>query len=505
MSENPFLLEMLDIDKQFPGVKALNHAKLQLRAGTVHALMGENGAGKSTLMKCLFGIYTRDSGTVTMDGKPVTFTSPRDALDNGVAMVHQELNQVLRRNVMENVWLGRFPTNKLGIVDSKKMYAETKAVFERLEIDVDPRQTIGELSVSKRQMVEIGKAVSYNARILVLDEPTSSLTEDEVEHLFRIMKRLTAEGVGIIYISHKMDEILRISDEVTVMRDGQWIATKNAKDLTKEEIIRLMVGREMTNQFPPKNNQIGDVLLDVKDFSGRYEPTCHSVSFQLHRGEVLGVAGLVGSRRTELLNSLFGYFTKGGGEVTMNGQPISNATTDEARKNGFALITEERRATGIFAENTILFNSIIANVDSYGKPLLNAKKMDQDTDWVIEAIKVKTPSKKTHIRSLSGGNQQKVIIGRWLLTQPDVLLLDEPTRGIDVGAKYEIYQLILNLAEQGKGVMMVSSEMPELLGICDRILVMSNGRLAGIVERGKDFGDIPGEQETIMALAAKYV
>ena len=501
----PLLLEMMDIDKQFPGVKALDHARLQLRAGTVHALMGENGAGKSTLMKCLFGIYTRDSGTVTMDGKPVNFTSPRDALDNGVAMVHQELNQVLRRNVMENVWLGRFPTNRLGIVDSRKMYSETKAIFDRLEIDVDPKQTIGELSVSKRQMVEIGKAVSYNARILVLDEPTSSLTEDEVDHLFRIMKRLTSEGVGIIYISHKMDEILRISDEVTVMRDGQWIATRNASELTKEEIIRLMVGREMTNQFPPKNNTVGDVLLDVKDFSGRYEPTCHNVSFQLHRGEVLGVAGLVGSRRTELLNSLFGYFTKGGGEMVLEGRTISNTTTDEARRNGFALITEERRATGIFGENTILFNSIIANVDKYGKPLLSNRKMEQDTKWVIDSIKVKTPSQKTRIKSLSGGNQQKVIIGRWLLTQPDVLLLDEPTRGIDVGAKYEIYQLILNLAEQGKGVMMVSSEMPELLGICDRILVMSNGRLAGIVERGKDFGDIPGEQETILALAAKYV
>ena len=505
INSETFLLEMTDIDKSFPGVKALNRAKLQLRAGTVHALMGENGAGKSTLMKCLFGIYTRDSGTILMNGKPVTFTSPRDALDNGVAMVHQELNQVLRRNVMENVWLGRFPTTKLGMVDTKKMYADTRAIFEKLEIDIDPREIIGTLSVSKRQMVEIAKAVSYNAKIVVLDEPTSSLTEDEVDHLFSIMNRLTSEGVGIIYISHKMDEILRISDDVTIMRDGQWIATKSAASLTKEEIIRLMVGREMTNQFPQKNNQIGEVLLDVQNLSGMYEPTCHDVSFQLHKGEVLGVAGLVGSRRTELLNTLFGYFTKAGGEVVMNGRAIRNTTTDEARRNGFALITEERRATGIFAESSILFNSIIANVDAYGSPLLNGKKMDKDTDWVIDSIKVKTPSKKTLIKSLSGGNQQKVIIGRWLLTEPDVLLLDEPTRGIDVGAKYEIYQLILNLAEQGKGVMMVSSEMPELLGICDRILVMSNGRLAGIVERGKDFGNVPGEQETIMALAAKYV
>ena len=496
---------MLDIEKQFPGVKALDHARLQLRAGTVHALMGENGAGKSTLMKCLFGIYTRDGGTITMNGAPVTFTNPRDALDNGVAMVHQELNQVLRRSVMENMFLGRFPLTGMGLVDSRKMYDETKAVFEQLEIDVDPRAIIGTLSVSKRQMVEIAKAVSYNARILVLDEPTSSLTEDEVEHLFRIMNHLTADGVGIIYISHKMDEILRISNDVTIMRDGQWVATRPASELTTDEIIRLMVNREMSNRFPPKNNKPGKVLLEVKNLTGMYEPTCHDVSFELHEGEVLGVAGLVGSRRTELLNTLFGYFTKGGGEVLMRGEKIENVTTDEARNNKFALITEERRATGIFGEASILFNSIIANVNAYGRPLLSSRKMDKDTDWVIKSINVKTPSKKTHIKSLSGGNQQKVIIGRWLLTQPDVLLLDEPTRGIDVGSKYEIYQLILELAEQGKGVMMVSSEMPELLGICDRILVMSNGQLAGIVERGKDFGDIPGEQETIMALAAKYV
>ena len=503
MSEQ-YLLEMIDIEKQVPGVKALDHAQLKLRAGTVHALMGENGAGKSTLMKCLFGIYTRDGGEVLMDGKPVNFSGPRDALDHGVAMVHQELNQVLRRNVMENMWLGRFPT-KGGLVNTRKMYNDTKAVFERLNIDVDPRTVIGNLSVSKRQMVEIAKAVSYNARILVLDEPTSSLTEDEVEHLFRIIDQLTAEGVGIIYISHKMDEILRISDDVTVMRDGQWVATKPAKELTMDEIIRLMVNREMSNRFPPKNNTPGDVLLEVEGVSGAYEPTCHEVSFQLHAGEVLGVAGLVGSRRTELLNTIFGYFTRGEGTMKLHGKEIVNANSAEARKNGFALITEERRATGIFPQMSITFNSIIANVGNYGKFLLSSRKMNKDTDWVIDAIRVKTPTKRTLIKSLSGGNQQKVIIGRWLLTNPEVLLLDEPTRGIDIGAKYEIYQLILQLAEEGKGVMMVSSEMPELLGICDRILVMSNGRLAGIVERGKDFGGIPGEQETIMALAAKYV
>ncbi len=504
MQQSNYLLEMEGIVKQFPGVLALDHAQLKLRPGTVHALMGENGAGKSTLMKCLFGIYKKDEGTIKVNGQEANFANPRNALDNGVAMVHQELNQVLRRNVMENVWLGRLPIRG-GLVDAKKMYADTKAVFQDLEIDVDPKAIIGDLSVSQRQMIEIAKAVSYNAKILVLDEPTSSLTENEVEHLFRIINKLTAQGVGIIYISHKMDEILRISDDVTIMRDGQWVATRPAKELTTDEIIRLMVNRSFENRFPPKINTPGDVLMSVKNLTGRYEPTCHNVTFDLHAGEVLGIAGLVGSRRTELLNTLFGYYTKEEGEITLHGKPVENASAFEAQRNGFALLTEERRATGIFPLMSINFNSTIANVRAYGKLLLSNGKMAKDTKWVIDSMRVKTPSPRTQIKSLSGGNQQKVIIGRWLLTNPDVLLLDEPTRGIDVGAKYEIYQLILQLASEGKGVIMVSSEMPELLGICDRILVMSNGQQAGIVERGKDFGDIPGEQETILALAAKYV
>ena len=505
MNNPELLLEMTDIVKRFPGVLALDHAQLKLRPGTVHALMGENGAGKSTLMKCLFGIYNKDEGTIKVNGKETAFTSPRHALDNGVAMVHQELNQVLRRNVMENVWLGRIPTKKTGLVDAKKMYDDTMAVFKELEIDVDPKTIIGNLSVSQRQMVEIAKAVSYNAKILVLDEPTSSLTENEVDHLFRIMKKLTSQGVGIIYISHKMDEILRISDEVTIMRDGQWIVTKPATELTTDSIIRYMVNRSFDNRFPPKTNTPSDLLFSVKGLTGKYEPTCHDVTFDLRAGEVLGIAGLVGSRRTEMLNTIFGYYTRAAGEMTLKGKPVENNSAYEAQQNGFALLTEERRATGLFPLMGVGFNSIIANVGSYGKFLLDDKKMAKDTAWVIDSMKVKTPSQRTHIKSLSGGNQQKVIIGRWLLTDPDVLLLDEPTRGIDVGAKYEIYQLILNLASEGKGVIMVSSEMPELIGICDRILVMSNGRQAGIVERGKDFGGIPGEQETILALAAKYI
>ena len=496
---------MLDIEKQFPGVKALDHAKLQLRPGSIHALMGENGAGKSTLMKCLFGIYKKDAGSIRMNGKEINFTSPRNALDHGVAMVHQELNQVLYRSVMENMWLGRFPL-KAGLVDHKKMYNDTKAVLDDLEIKVDPKTIIGTMAVSQRQMLEIAKAVSYNAKILVLDEPTSSLTSEEVEHLFRIMRRLCEQGVGIIYISHKMDEIKRISDEVTIMRDGQWISTDKTENLSTDDIIKRMVNREMTNRFPAKDNVPGDVLMEVSHLTGKYMPTCQDVSFELRAGEVLGVAGLVGSRRTELLSTIFGIMARESGEIKLNGKPIANKTPRQSIKNGFAMLTEERRATGIFPYANILFNTVISNLGSYKQgPLLSDKKMTADTDWSISSMHIKTPSQKTLIKNLSGGNQQKVILGRWLLTKPDVLLLDEPTRGIDVGAKYEIYELILQLAREGKAVMMVSSEMPELIGICDRILVMSNGHMAGILERGKDFGGIENEQETIMRLAAQYV
>ena len=496
---------MLDIEKQFPGVKALDHAKLQLRPGSIHALMGENGAGKSTLMKCLFGIKKKDAGSIRMNGKEINFTNPRNALDHGVAMVHQELNQVLYRSVMENMWLGRFPL-KAGLVDHKKMYNDTKAVLDDLEIKVDPKAIIGTMAVSQRQMLEIAKAVSYNAKILVLDEPTSSLTSEEVEHLFRIMRRLCEQGVGIIYISHKMDEIKRISDEVTIMRDGQWISTDKTENLSTDDIIKRMVNREMTNRFPAKDNVPGDVLMEVSHLTGKYMPTCQDVSFGLRAGEVLGVAGLVGSRRTELLSTIFGIMARESGEIKLNGKPISNKTPRQSIKNGFAMLTEERRATGIFPYASILFNTVISNLGSYQRgPLLSDKKMTTDTDWSISSMHIKTPSQKTLIKNLSGGNQQKVILGRWLLTKPDVLLLDEPTRGIDVGAKYEIYELILQLAKQGKAVMMVSSEMPELIGICDRILVMSNGHMAGILERGKDFGGIENEQETIMRLAAQYV
>lgn len=490
---------MTDITKTFPGVKALDKVSLTVHRGTVHALMGENGAGKSTLMKCLFGIYSKDSGTILLEGKEVNFKNSRDALDNGVAMVHQELNQALKRSVMDNIWLGRYPTVG-GIVNERKMYKDTMAVFQELGINVDPHRIMSTMPVSQRQMVEIAKAVSYNSKVIVFDEPTSSLNEEEVEHLFRIVHMLRDRGVGIIYISHKMAEIKRISDEITIMRDGQWIATRPAAELEVNDIIRLMVGRELTNQFPPKTNKPGDVYLKVEHLTGMYNQL-KDVSFEARRGEILGLAGLDSSGRTETLESIFGVQTRKEGLITLSGKRCLNRNARESIRNGFALLTEERRATGIFSILNIRENTVISSLKKHRKAgiYLSERSMRADTQWSIDAMRTKTPTQDTKIRSLSGGNQQKVILGRWLLTDPEVLLLDEPTRGIDVGAKYEIYQLILDLANQGKTVLMVSSEMPELLGVCDRILVMSGGRLAGEVDARTT------TQEEIMHLAAKYV
>ena len=498
--EQDILLRMTDITKTFPGVKALDGVSFELKKGTVHALMGENGAGKSTLMKCLFGIYTKDSGQIFLEGKEVNFKNSKEALNNGVAMVHQELNQALKRSVMDNLWLGRYPMIGGVMVNERKMLQDTKAIFEELEIDVDPHRIMSTMPVSQRQMVEIAKAVSYNSKVIVFDEPTSSLTEEEVEHLFKIINMLRDRGMGIIYISHKMAEIKRISDYITVMRDGTHVATKPAAELEMNDIIRLMVGRELNNQFPPKTNKPGDVYLKVENLTAQYS-LLKDVSFEARKGEVLGLAGLDGSGRTETLENIFGEATRKSGTITLDGKPCLNRNPRESIKNGFALLTEERRATGIFSILDIRENTVISSLKKHLRfgLWLSSKSMKKDTQWSIDSMRTKTPSQSTKIRSLSGGNQQKVIIGRWLLTEPDVLLLDEPTRGIDVGAKYEIYQLILDLACKGKTVLVVSSEMPELLGICDRILVMSGGRLAGEVDARTT------TQEEIMTLAAKYV
>ncbi|MCI7354039.1 MAG: galactose/methyl galactoside ABC transporter ATP-binding protein MglA [[Actinobacillus] rossii] len=494
------LLTMKNVSKSFPGVKALDKANLTVKSHSVHALMGENGAGKSTLLKCLFGIYAKDEGDIMFLGKPVNFKTSKEALENGISMVHQELNLVRQRNVMDNLWLGRYPLKGV-FVDHTKMYNDTKAIFDELGIDVDPRDKVADLSVSQMQMIEIAKAFSYNAKIVIMDEPTSSLSEKEVEHLFTIIAKLKARGCGIIYISHKMDEIFKICDEITILRDGQWINTVAVKDGTMDQVVSMMVGRELTQRFPEKINTPKEVILTVENLTALNQPSIKDVSFELHKGEILGIAGLVGAKRTDIVETIFGVRERAGGTVKLYDKTVLNHTALEAINNGFALVTEERRSTGIYANLSIEFNSLISNMKSYMTKwgLLSNKKMKSDTQWVIDSMNVKTPSHKTTIGSLSGGNQQKVIIGRWLLTQPEVLMLDEPTRGIDVGAKFEIYQLIMQLAQKDKGIIMISSEMPELLGITDRILVMSNGRVAGIVETAKT------SQEEILQLAAKYL
>ena len=500
MENLKYVLEMENISKEFPGVKALDDVQLKLKPGTVHALMGENGAGKSTLMKCLFGIYEKNTGKILLDGVEVNFKSTKEALENGVSMVHQELNQVLQRNVLDNIWLGRYPIKGF-FVDEKKMYNDTINIFKDLDIKVDPRKKVADLPIAERQMIEIAKAVSYKSKVIVMDEPTSSLTEKEVEHLFRIIKKLKESGVGIIYISHKMEEIKMISDEITILRDGKWISTNDVSKISTDQIISMMVGRDLTERFPKKDNKAKEMILEVKNLTALNQPSIQDVSFELYKGEILGIAGLVGSKRTEIVETIFGMRPKEHGEIILNGKTVKNKNPEEAIKNGFALVTEERRSTGIFSMLDIAFNSVISNLDRYKNKfrLLKNKDIEKDTKWIVDSMRVKTPSYSTKIGSLSGGNQQKVIIGRWLLTEPEVLMLDEPTRGIDVLAKYEIYQLMIDLAKKDKGIIMISSEMPELLGVTDRILVMSNGRVAGIVKTSET------NQEEIMELSAKYL
>ena len=494
-----YLLEIKNVHKSFSGVKVLKGVNLNVRPGSVHALMGENGAGKSTLMKCMFGIYFQDQGNFFLNGKEFNFDDPKHALENGVSMVHQELNQILQMTVSDNIWLGRYPKNGI-VIDEKFKYKETKKLFDEIGVAVDPNAKLHDLSVSQRQMIEIAKAISYDAKIVVLDEPTSSLTENEVETLYKIIRNLKAKGCGIIYISHKMDEIFAISDELTVLRDGEYVGTELTKNLDLDKIVAMMVGRGLENRFPPITNVPGDVLLKIENLTTTYEPQIKDINLEVRKGEILGLYGLVGAGRSELLESIFGIRTVKSGKIYKDGVLIDNKTPLKARKNKFALLTEERRATGIFPVADIKFNACSANFHNYMRGIaLDDAKMVEDTEKQIKNMKIKTNGQKSLISELSGGNQQKVIIGKWLLTNPDVLLLDEPTRGIDVGAKYEIYQLMINLANEGKSIIMVSSEMPELIGCTNRIAVMSAGKISGIVETSQT------NQEEIFNLAAKYL
>ena len=502
MSE--YRLEMRGICKSFPGVKALDHAQLCLRPGTVHALMGENGAGKSTLMKCMFGIYKMDEGEIFFEGQKVEIGDPMEALKMGIAMVHQELQPIPARTVGENIFLGRYPMKKalgfIPMVDHKKMYEDTAALLKKVRMDFDPKQMLGELSVSQMQSVEIAKAVFANCKVLILDEPTSSLTQNEVEALFRIVEDLKAEGVSIVYISHKMDEILRISDEVTIMRDGQYVGTWESKNLTTDFIITKMVGRELTNLYPKRENVPGEVVFEVEDFTSINPKSFRHASFQLRKGEILGVGGLVGAQRTELMEGLFGIRSHASGTIKYNGKELKIDRPKDAIDQGIAMLTEDRRASGILGVLSIADNISVASLNQYLDYgfCLNSKKIENLVQENVAKMNIKTPSSKTQIQSLSGGNQQKVLIGRWLANNPDVLILDEPTRGIDVGAKYEIYCIIAELAKQGKSIIMISSEMAEIIGMSDRVMVMCDGRITGFID-GKD-----ATQENIMELATQF-
>lgn len=498
--KNNYILSINGMSKSFGRNKVLKHISMNVKPGSIMGLMGENGAGKSTMMKCLFGTYQKDEGTIILDGREVNFQGPKDALENGVAMVHQELNQCLERSVVDNLFLGRYPRNTFGVVDEKRMKKETSQLFRKLGLTVSLTQPMKKMSVSQRQMCEIAKAISYNSKVIVLDEPTSSLTAPEVEKLFKMMRQLKAQGIALIYISHKMDEIFEICDEISVLRDGSLVMTKDREDTNMNELISAMVGRSLDNRFPLVDNEPGQTIFSVQNLSTKYAPKLQNISFDVKKGEIFGLYGLVGAGRTELLETIFGIRTRAEGNTIYQGKLMNFSSPKDAMDHGFALITEERKANGLFMKGDITFNTTIANMKHYKNgPVLSHDQMVRATSEEIKIMHTKCMGPDDLITSLSGGNQQKVIFGRWLERSPSVFMMDDPTRGIDVGAKYEIYELIINMAKQGKTIIVVSSEMPEILGITNRIGVMSNGRLAGIVNTKET------NQEELLRLSAMYL
>ena len=485
-------------------MQALDNVTIKVEPGKVHALMGENGAGKSTLMKCLFGIYSMDEGEILIDGAQVKLNNTKEAIKHGISMIHQELQPILDRSVAENIFVGRYPLIKLGplaIIDHKKMNEETAKLLEMLGMNFKPTDKLSSLSVSQMQSVEIAKAVSQNAKIVIMDEPTSSLTEYEVEILFTIIRKLQKQGVALIYISHKIEEILNISDDVSIMRDGKYVGTWKAKDMTIDMIIKNMVGRDLVERYPEKTNVPGEVIFEVEDLCSPDPRSFQNISFSLRRGEILGIGGLVGAQRTELMEAIFGIRSIKSGSIRYLGEELHIARPRTAIQKGIALLTEDRRGSGIFSVLSVADNVSVSSLDKFLNfgIVLSHRRIEELVKDNVGKLSIKTPNSKTKISSLSGGNQQKVIISRWLANNPDVFILDEPTRGIDVGAKFEIYTIITQLVEQGKSVIMISSEMPELIGMSDRIAVMCEGKLTGIVE-GKHT-----TQEEIMSLATKYM
>lgn len=491
------LLEMKNITKRFPGVLALDNVELSVDYGEVHVLMGENGAGKSTLMKILAGLIKADSGDVIYKGNKIDLQSPKAALDIGISMIHQELNTILDMTVAENICLGKEVTSR-GFTRRRFMNQETKKLLESIEIDISPELKMRDLSIAQMQMIEIAKAISYDSSIIIMDEPTSAIPDREVDQLFKIIGKLKKDGVGIIYISHKMKEIYKIADKITIFRDGKYIATEEASKLPKDKLISLMVGRKLDQMFPTKDNVVGETVLKVNNLS--LNNVFEDVSFKLKKGEILGFAGLMGAGRSEVAETIFGIYQATSGNLEFKGNTFTFKSPCEAIMNGFAMVTEDRKKTGLNLKTTIMRDMTITSLDQIYKwgQLVNLRNEISETDKQIKNLNIKTPSRYQMISNLSGGNQQKVIVGRWLMTEPDILIMDEPTRGIDVGAKFEIYSIILDLAKAGKSIIMISSELPEIIGLCDRTVVMHEGKVSGILER-EEF-----TQENIMSYATNH-
>ncbi|PYE46332.1 monosaccharide ABC transporter ATP-binding protein (CUT2 family) [Rhizobium sp. PP-F2F-G20b] len=496
-TERHGLLAIEGIRKEFPGVVALDNVQLRVRRGTVHALMGENGAGKSTLMKIIAGIYQPDAGEIRLRGELVTLKSPLDALEQGIAMIHQELALMNWMTVAENIWIRREPKNRFGLIDHGRMAEMTADLFARLRIKLDPRAQVSELTVAQKQMVEIARAVSYDSSILIMDEPTSALTDREVEGLFSIIRDLRERGIGIVYITHKMNELFEIADEFTVFRDGKYVGSHLSTDVNRDDIIRMMVGRDITDMFPKIECPIGEVILEVRNLT--IPGVFHDISFSLRRGEILGLAGLVGSKRSNVAEAIFGVTPATSGEILVNGTAVTIGSPSAAMAQGFAFLTEDRKETGCFLSLNCLENIQSALIT---RSHVKGGFVDQSTvtklaEDMARQLRVKTPNLYETVENLSGGNQQKLLIARWLLTKPRILILDEPTRGIDVGAKSEIHRLITGLAAEGVAVLMISSELPEVLGMSDRIVVMHEGRVSGVLDRAE------ATQVKIMDLAAR--
>lgn len=485
---------MNNISKGFPGVQALSDFSMNVYKGEVLSLMGGNGAGKSTLMKILSGAYVKDSGTIMFDGKQTEIGNPKAAEELGISIIYQELNLVPSLTVAENIFVGHHPKNSLGIVDWKNMYKVAQEYLDDMEIRLDARDTIDSLSIAQQQMVEIVKAVSKDAKLVIMDEPTSSLTNKEIEVLFEIIHKLKDSGVSVIFITHRLDEVFRISDRITIMRDGKFIETVKSDDISKSELISKMIGREMSKQFPDRNVEIGEELLRVEDLSDGKK--IYDISFTLHRGEVLGFAGLVGAGRTETMHTIFGSRHRKSGRIFLNGKQIHNTSPKKSIDSGIGMLTENRRSEGLILPMSVRENiDVVAIKKVLKNGLISRKKEIEYSKKYIDALSIKTPSVEQKVMFLSGGNQQKIVLSKWLMSDCDVIIMDEPTRGIDVGAKKEIYDIINDMAAQGKGVIVVSSESEEVMGISDRIIVMCEGRITGILDKD-DFS-----QEKITALS----